>query len=149
MRLPIMVSIFLLYLVGCSSGVSTNELSFKIENEVTQQKLFKELAKSGIPARFEVDGAIWFPAEYENQVHKIAFDVMESNKPSGTSIAYEDKKYTQLLVSKLRKKRVPHSTEEKDGKLYVVLSTKYEKQWIVLKSEVDQIIIDEARKSAF
>ena len=128
--------------VGC--GESEN--MFLIKNVEAQKSLVTELKSRNIKVRIGSDGGVWFPQEQAALVEELAMKIMSSSKPSETTYAYVEQKYTELLISKLKDNSVPHKIIYKDKIKNVTLNYENEEQWQPLKDEVDDLFTDEKRK---
>jgi hypothetical protein len=125
-------------LCACSGG-STGEQSFTINNTETQKELVAELKKRQIPHRMDETGKMWYPEEHSVVVHEIAYRLMGRSEPVQTTYAYDDPKYTEMFIARLRTADVPFRLTMKQDVTYVVLEMEHKPLWLPIQEEVDEI----------
>jgi hypothetical protein len=125
-------------LCSCSGG-SNGDQSFTINNAEAQKELVAELGKRGIPHRIDEDGKMWYPEQHGVVVHEIAYRLMGSSEPTQTTYAYDDPRYTEMFIARLRAADVPFRITLKQNVKYVVLEMEHKPLWLPIQNEVDEI----------
>lgn len=124
--------------LGACSGES-HDRSFTINSAEAQKELVAELKRQQIPHRLDETGRMWYPEEHSLVVHEIAHEIMGRSEPTQTTYAYDDPKYTEMLITRLRTAGVPFQLIMKQGVTYVVLEMEHKPRWLPIQEEVDEI----------
>ncbi len=136
---------FLCWSMGCSSHDDLSE-SFKIENEVSQNRLIKELRQKNITIKIDNGNRVWFSSLDREKVHGVARQVMDASSPDRVSFHYDNPKYTNMLERRLRENDIPFETIIMDnGIKQLVLYQNSIHIWGKLKAEVDELYKRELR----
>jgi hypothetical protein len=125
---------------GCSQNTDIEDW-FRIENPATQRSIVVELEKRGIASHVDKDNRVWFPAERQVTVHKIAFKLMENAESGHETFTFTKPEYTNMLMARLRAANIYFGAQVEKGVTCVVLDSFDRTEWEPLKRGVEALFV--------